>query len=56
MAELLKKEFGEGCKLEPGATGEFTVWLDGKKMAEKNLDGFPSEDEIVAKIRSLGAF
>lgn len=56
MADLLKKEFGEDSKLEPGGTGEFTVWLDGEKMAEKTLDGFPTDEEILKRIRSVGTF
>jgi len=30
-----------------GAPGSFQVWVDGKVVAEKQVMGFPTEDEIV---------
>ncbi len=51
MADLLQQEFGGEYQLKPGGTGEFTVWLEGDKLAEKTIDGFPSEDEILERVR-----
>jgi predicted Rdx family selenoprotein len=37
-------------KLTPGGRGEFTVWVNGQKIAEKDSSGFPPEKEVVAKV------
>ncbi|MBS2039117.1 Rdx family protein [bacterium] len=50
MAALLQREFGLRGQLTPGHRGEFTVWLQGQKMAEKNQNGFPSESEVLARV------
>jgi hypothetical protein len=39
-------------ELEVGAPGSFIVLVDGEPVAEKKSLGFPSEDEIVAAVRS----
>ena len=47
MAAFLTREFGlPQAVLTPGGMGEFTVWIDGKKVAEKGPAGFPSEREL----------
>ncbi len=47
MAAFLSKEFGlPQATLTPGNVGEFTVWIDGQKLAEKGPEGFPSEREL----------
>ena len=51
MAALIKEQLNLDSDLEPGARGEFTVWLDGKKVAEKTRTGFPAEPAIVELIR-----
>jgi predicted Rdx family selenoprotein len=53
VADLLKSEFGIEADLIPGGVGEFTVWVEGNKIAEKGYDGFPSEAEIVEAIKKL---
>jgi predicted regulator of Ras-like GTPase activity (Roadblock/LC7/MglB family) len=35
-----------------GAPGSFIVSVDGEVVAEKKSMGFPTEDEIVAAVRS----
>ena len=50
MADLLKEKFDITTDLESGDKGEFTLWLNGQKLAEKGEDGFPSEDEILASL------
>ncbi|GMU57717.1 MAG: hypothetical protein AMXMBFR33_68630 [Candidatus Xenobia bacterium] len=43
----MSKEFGlPQATLTPGNVGEFTVWIDGQKLAEKGPEGFPSEREL----------
>lgn len=51
MAALIKQELNLDTEVEPGARGEFSVWVDGKKIAEKSRTGFPSEPAIVDLIR-----
>lgn len=53
MADLLKEKFGLETTLTPGGVGEFTVWVDGKLVAEKGSAGFPSEQEIVEAVKGL---
>ncbi len=38
--------------LTPGDRGEYTVWLDGKKIADKAGGNFPTEAEVVAAAKS----
>jgi predicted Rdx family selenoprotein len=38
-------------QLEVGSSGEFTVWVDGVKVAEKLHGVFPPPAEIVAAVR-----
>lgn len=47
MAALIKEKLNLDSDVEPGARGEFTVWVDGKKIAEKSRSGFPSESAII---------
>ena len=51
MAALIKEKLGLDTELEPGGRGEFTVWVDGKKVAEKSRSGFPTEPAIVDLVR-----
>ena len=47
MAALIKEKLNLDTDLEPGGRGEFTVWVDGKKVAEKSRSGFPSEPAVI---------
>jgi hypothetical protein len=51
VAALIKEKLDLDTALEPGGRGEFTVWVDGKKVAEKTRSGFPSEPAIIDLIR-----
>ena len=50
MAALIKDALKLDTDLEPGGRGEFTVWVDGAKVAEKSRSGFPTEKAVVDKI------
>ena len=51
MAALIKQETGIEAEVVPGARGEFSVWVNDKKVAEKTMvKGFPSDDDIVKAI------
>jgi predicted Rdx family selenoprotein len=52
VAALIKESLGLDAAIEPGGRGEFTIWVDGAKVAEKTRTGFPAEKavlEIVTK-------
>ena len=51
MAALIKQETGLDTDVEPGGRGEFTVWLDGVKIAEKTRTGFPSDTALLESVR-----
>ena len=52
MAAELKQTMGLDAQLVVGSSGEFTVWLDDRKVAEKRFGRFPSPDEVVAAIKA----
>ncbi len=52
MAAELKKEMGVDAQLEVGGSGEFTVWVDDKKVAEKSWGRFPAPEDVVAAVRA----
>lgn len=51
MAALIKQAVGLDADLEPGGRGEFTVWVDGLKVAEKTRTGFPSDKALLDKVQ-----
>jgi len=51
VAALIKEALGADTALEPGGRGEFTVWVDGKKVAEKTRTGFPNENAVVQIVK-----
>lgn len=53
MAQTLKDNFDLTTTLTPGNRGEFTVWIDNKKIIEKIGDDFPPEDKIVSAVGQI---
>lgn len=51
MAAELKKAVGAVARLEIGSSGEFTVWVDGEKVAEKKSARFPTPEDVVTAVR-----
>lgn len=51
MAAELKQELGVIAELLVGTSGEFTVWVDDRKVAEKTWRGFPEPDDVVDAVR-----
>ena len=47
MAALIKSKLNLDTDLEPGGRGEFSVWVDGVKVAEKTRTGFPPEPALL---------
>jgi predicted Rdx family selenoprotein len=52
VAALIKTQFNQETTLEPGGRGEFTIWVDGKKVAEKTRTGFPGEPALVESLKA----
>ena len=52
MAAELKKDLGVDTVLEVGDSGEFTVWVDDRKVAEKKWLRFPEPAAVVAAVKS----
>ena len=52
MAALIKERLNQDADLEPGGRGEFTVWVDGKKVAEKTRTGFPGEPAVIESVKA----
>ena len=51
MAALIQQETGLDADLEPGGRGEFSIWLDAVKIAEKTRTGFPSDQALLETVR-----
>ena len=52
MAAQLKQDLGVDAELVVGSSGEFTVWVDDKKVAEKSWGKFPEPAAVVTAVRS----
>ncbi len=48
----MKGQLGVDTTLIEGDRGEFTVWVDGARVASKQGDEYPSDDQIVSAVRS----
>ena len=56
MAAQLKQDLGIESELVIGRSGEFTVWVDGKLVAEKTWAlGFPDPEDVVDAVREAGS-
>jgi predicted Rdx family selenoprotein len=52
VAAQLKQELGVDTELVVGSSGEFTVWVNGKVVAEKTRGVFPEPSSVVTAVRS----
>ena len=50
MAALIKQDSGAEADLEPGGRGELSVWVDGKKVADKSMRGFPADADLLRSV------
>lgn len=55
MAAQLEQELGIEAELVVGSSGEFTVWLGERKIAEKSMGKFPEPETVVGIVRSSSA-
>ena len=51
MAAILTRALGAEARIVPGGRGEFSIWLDGRKIYDKGDDDFPDEAEVLAAAR-----
>jgi hypothetical protein len=51
-AALIKQNLGADADIEPGSRGELSVWVDGKKVAEKSFRGFPADAELLQAVKA----
>ena len=52
MAALIKQAVHLDTDLVPGGRGEFSVWVDDVKIAEKSRTGFPSDPALLAAVQA----
>ena len=51
MAEVIQQALGVESTLISGAKGEFTVRVDGRTVAQKSGDDFPSPERCLEQVR-----
>ncbi len=49
---MIKQELGVETELVVGSSDEFTVWVDGKMVAEKTRGVFPEPVAVVTAVRA----
>jgi len=49
---LLKKELGVDAETTGGKTGEFTVWVDDRRVAQKGWFRFPPDEKVLEAVRA----
>ena len=52
MAAVIKHALGIDAELQEGARGEFSIWVGEKRVAQKGSEGFPSEEDALAAVKS----
>jgi len=52
VAAQLKQDLASDVELVVGSPGEFSVWVDGNKVAEKQSGRFPEPATVVAAVRA----
>jgi len=52
VAAELKQKLGVDATLVVGGAGEFTIWVDGTKVCDKQQGRFPEPSDVVAAVRA----
>jgi hypothetical protein len=52
VAALIKQNAGVESDLEVGGRGELSVWVDGRKVAEKTSRGFPADTDVLQSVNT----
>jgi hypothetical protein len=53
VAAEVKRATGLDADLKVGNSGELSVWLDDKLVAQKTGGAFPSPESVVAELKKL---
>ena len=53
MAALIRNQTGVEPELIEGSRGEFTVWVGDQRVAQKDPDGFPTDDQVLAAVHRI---
>jgi hypothetical protein len=51
VAALLKEKIGVDPDLVVGKRGEFTVWIGDTCVAQKDAQGFPADEDVLAAVK-----
>ena len=52
MAALIKDSLQLETAVVEGNRGEFSVWVDDRKVAQKDSNGFPEDRDVVEAVRA----
>jgi hypothetical protein len=52
VAALIKSRTGIQPDLIEGGRGEFTVWVGDHRVAQKDADGFPEDNQVLAAVQT----
>ena len=52
MAALIRNQTGVEPELIEGGRGEFTIWVGDQRVAQKDLKGFPTDDQVLAAVQT----
>ena len=51
MAALVESRTGIKPDVIEGGRGEFTVWVGKTRVAQKDANGFPEDDDVLAAVQ-----
>jgi len=51
VAALLKNHTGIEPDVIEGGRGEFTVWVGSTRVAQKDANGFPEDDQVLTAVQ-----
>jgi hypothetical protein len=51
VAELIETETRIKPEIVEGGRGEFTVWVGNERVAQKGVNGFPTDQEVLSAVR-----
>lgn len=52
MAALIRDTLHQEASVAEGHRGEFSVWVDDRKVAQKDANGFPEDRDVVEAVRA----
>ncbi len=52
MAALIKDTLHQDASVAEGSRGEFSVWVNDRKVAQKDSNGFPEDVAVVEAVRA----